>query len=692
MINNNFVAGGIGQCHQAWSELTSDPDILDSVQGVKLDFFEDPVQDRLPHEIQFNKQEAEAVQNELEKFLELGIIRKSKINQGDFVSNLFARPKKDKNQVRLILNLKPLNRFINFIHFKMEGLQSALDLIRPGMVMASIDFVNSFYSVPVHPDHTKYLKCVCLGEVYEFLCLPMGYSQSPLHFCKLLKVPLSELRRKYGHTITSFVDDLLLLEDTPAELVTSIRHSIDLLQNLGYTINARKSELVPTTRICYLGFWLDSIEMSIAMTEEKALKLKDLGLKILNLRHVEIRSFASLVGQMIAALPAVKFGAVHVKTLEISKNKALMSNNRDFSCFMDVSDWDAVDIRWWCDHIVGAKRLLTPLPITKTIFSDASTEGYGFFDQDENRRVGGRWSEAEKSHHINWLEIVAAHIALRACCADLHDCHIKLFLDSQVAIACIRNSGSTKSLPCQAATRKLILFCEAHNLDISLQYIKSEDNKQADTASRVFKNPDTEWSLDIKVFNKLLSIFQVTPDIDMFASRLNNKVEKFCSWEWEPGCSFTDALHVDWNMFTCIYAFPPFSIIGATIRKFRESRTQRLLLIIPDWPTQPYYTQALRQVIHRPVVIKVKNKTLRLSHDSSVKHPMAGKLRLLALLLSNNDIEIEGFLSLFPTLWRGHDAQRLTSNTPLITPDGGHIASRGRWIPTLPLFRNVRDS
>ena len=195
--------------------MTSDPEILDTVQGVKLDFFEEPVQDRLPHEIQFNKQEAKAVRQELDKFLELGIIRRSQINPGDFVSNLFARPKKDKNQVRLILNLKPMNSFVNFIHFKMEGLQSALDLMRPGMVMASIDFVNSFYSVPIHPEYTKYLKCVCFGEVFEFLCLPMGYSQSPLLFCKLLKVPLSGLRRKYGHTITSFVDDLLLLEDSP---------------------------------------------------------------------------------------------------------------------------------------------------------------------------------------------------------------------------------------------------------------------------------------------------------------------------------------------------------------------------------------------------------------------------------------------------------------------------------------------
>ena len=44
-----------------------------------------------------------------------------------------------------------------YIHFKMKTLQSFFSLITPGCYLASMD-LNAYYSVPVHPDHTKCLK------------------------------------------------------------------------------------------------------------------------------------------------------------------------------------------------------------------------------------------------------------------------------------------------------------------------------------------------------------------------------------------------------------------------------------------------------------------------------------------------------------------------------------------------------
>ena len=48
----------------------------------------------------------------------------------------------------MILNLKRLNKFVDYKHFKMESLQNVLELIRPGVYMASIDLKDAFYSVP----------------------------------------------------------------------------------------------------------------------------------------------------------------------------------------------------------------------------------------------------------------------------------------------------------------------------------------------------------------------------------------------------------------------------------------------------------------------------------------------------------------------------------------------------------------
>ena len=53
----------------------------------------------------------------------------------------------------MILNLKRLNKFVYYKHFKMEYLQNVLKLIRPEVYMASIDLKDAFYSITAHKNH-----------------------------------------------------------------------------------------------------------------------------------------------------------------------------------------------------------------------------------------------------------------------------------------------------------------------------------------------------------------------------------------------------------------------------------------------------------------------------------------------------------------------------------------------------------
>ena len=101
-----FKAGSLRAKINIWKRLTSDPEILDTLTRVSLSFQEPPFQDRLSHEIKFSGDEEKLVAQELQKFLDQGIIEFSELRQGDYVFNLFARPKKSPVEIRLILNLK----------------------------------------------------------------------------------------------------------------------------------------------------------------------------------------------------------------------------------------------------------------------------------------------------------------------------------------------------------------------------------------------------------------------------------------------------------------------------------------------------------------------------------------------------------------------------------------------------------
>ena len=57
----------------------------------------------------------------------------------------------------MVLNLKKFNKFMNYIHFKMENFEQALRLISSGGFMASADLKHAYYSVKFAVEQQKYL-------------------------------------------------------------------------------------------------------------------------------------------------------------------------------------------------------------------------------------------------------------------------------------------------------------------------------------------------------------------------------------------------------------------------------------------------------------------------------------------------------------------------------------------------------
>ena len=78
-----------------------------------------------------NEEEKEAVRTEISKMVAKGAIRKANHCHSEFISNLFVRPKKD-NSFRPIINLKFLNQYIPYQHFKIEQLNEIKNLLNQG--------------------------------------------------------------------------------------------------------------------------------------------------------------------------------------------------------------------------------------------------------------------------------------------------------------------------------------------------------------------------------------------------------------------------------------------------------------------------------------------------------------------------------------------------------------------------------
>ena len=161
-----------------------------------------------PRPLPFEKYEVDIIDNIVDSFLELGMIERTINTNDDFVSNVFIRNKKNGSH-RLILNLINLNTFIEYHHFKMDTIETVINLMRPNCLIVlwgSIDLANAYFSIPVAIEHRRFLKFEWKHQMYQFKVMPNGLSSAPRLFTKILKPVYAHLRL-LGHLACGYIDD-----------------------------------------------------------------------------------------------------------------------------------------------------------------------------------------------------------------------------------------------------------------------------------------------------------------------------------------------------------------------------------------------------------------------------------------------------------------------------------------------------
>ena len=84
--------------------------------------------------------------------------------------------------------------------------------------------------------------------------------------------------------------------------------------------------------------------------------------------------------------------------------------------------------------------------------------------------------------------------------------------------------------------------------------------------------------------------------IDLFASRVNCKVNRYYSYNLEPEAVGIDALSYCWSNET-FYAFPPCAIISKVLSKIEAEMATGVLIARP-FTTQSWFIRLLRLLIH----------------------------------------------------------------------------------------------
>ena len=572
-----------------WEHLTSDRAVLQNVEGVRLEFDQIPVQTVLPRPYVCNQIQTDVIDTEVLDLLSKGVILEVENNGELFVSNIFLRPKPN-NKWRLIIDLSELNRYITKHHFKMENLEVATRLMFTDAFLASIDLRDAYYAIPIHPKDRKFLCFQWKDKFFQFTCLPFGLCSAPWLFTKTLKPIFAEFHKK-GFSGFGYIDDTFIVASSEQECYDAIEFLVNLFSKLGFRVHPEKSVLVPTKQLVFLGYVLDTEQMSVTPTQEKKEKISSMVTKAMSKDKHKIREIASLIGTLNDVCKGSEYGHAQVKSLEIQKNRALFSSgSKGFDGNMLLNSYCKEELVWWIRNINSAKKAIRISPPELVLETDASNLGWGAKFDDVS--TGGRWSELESQAHINAKEILAVKLGLQSLCADISHEEIVIRSDNTTTVAYLNHGGGTKSTVCNKFTKQIWDWCEHRNLWILATFIPGIQNEVADFESRHFSE-DTEWKLNPELFDKITTEWGV-PNIDLFASRHNNQVDNYASWVPDPHALFVNAFSEKWDKFTYVYAFPPFRLLTRILQKIKKEKV-RAIMVAPDWPGQPWFAPLQKQ-------------------------------------------------------------------------------------------------
>ena len=155
-----------------WQKITSDRVVLDIIKNsLKINFKVRPGISSAP-KIRHCEQEIKIVNTEIKKLLGKGVIIECERDKGGFILTIFTRQKKD-GSFRNILNLKHLNHYVNYQHFKMKSLNDVFKIIKKGVWMASDDLKDAFFTVPAHKLHQKCFMFEWIRKFYKFVGMPI---------------------------------------------------------------------------------------------------------------------------------------------------------------------------------------------------------------------------------------------------------------------------------------------------------------------------------------------------------------------------------------------------------------------------------------------------------------------------------------------------------------------------------------
>lgn len=141
----------------------------------------------------------------------------------------------------------------------------------------------------------------------------------PRVFTKIMKEAI-KWARKMGVRCIFYLNNILILGSRPSKCSYAKKIVLNILLNLVFTINFKKSDLIPKMRIEFLGFVIDSQKMTFEASKSKLNRVNKAIKKLIRNPKCTIRHLATVIGKIVALSLAILPAKLNCRTILRDKN------------------------------------------------------------------------------------------------------------------------------------------------------------------------------------------------------------------------------------------------------------------------------------------------------------------------------------------------------------------------------------
>ena len=520
-----------------------------------------------------------------------------------FLNRLFEVPKRDSDKTRLVLDVSRLNTSIPTFKFRMTTVNTVRQTLSQGCFLASIDLKDAYWHIPIAKRFRPFLAFSAGKSIFQFRVLPFGLNIAPRVFSKMMR-PVHSRLASLGVNILMYLDDWLVMAPSERQCKEMVRITLEVGETMGLHFNLKKSQLVPSRSIQWLGMRWDSHSATVALSEENQLRCRKKLFRALHSHTLTRRQWESLMGSLNHAGSIIPLGRLRCRRLLREGRRTFLSSSRDTPVIFPKRIKTL--LQWWTSpHRFGFAAAWTSPPPLLSLSTDASDSGWGY-QSSLGHQGEGAWSDLQARWHINSKELVTVLLALQNE-PEIRQGVIQVLTDNTTVVHCINKQGTTRSAALLRHSEQLLELCHQRALTLQASYLAGAHNTWADALSRG-STSSIEWSLTQACFEDICS-WAGTPSIDLFASQTNHRLPLYISLTERTIAGGPDALKERWDRWDYIYLFPPpnTQIMLKVAHKLTRYRG-RALLIAPWWETQPWFPLLLRL---RPRTLPLQDNALR---------------------------------------------------------------------------------